>query len=217
MKKSQIVLIMSSMFIFLTCAVGQITNSQSATPPADYALAALTEELVNQDQQKYFGIKSGYVRFSSDVAGMEMVREWWFDDYGLKQYEENYMIIMDEKAGDKTLIIDGYQYKWQLDATTGTRMKHYQTITDYDRVSEKDIARYGIKKHGYEEVMGENCLKVSTEKPVNSTSWVWENIVLKTEAEFRGQKVVMNAIEMNTNQPPVTLFELPSDIVFEEY
>lgn len=208
---------MSSMFVMITCAEGQNANSQSATTRADYALAALTENLVHQDQQKYFGVKSGYVRFSSDVAGMEMFREWWFDDYGLKQYEENYMIIMDEKAGDKTLTVDGYQYKWQLDATTGTKMKHYQTITDYDQVSEKDIARYGINKHGYEEIMGKKCLKVSTEKPAKSMSWVWENIVLKTEADFRGQKVVMKALEMNTNQPPASLFELPADIIFEEY
>jgi hypothetical protein len=26
-----------------------------------------------------------------------------------------------------------------------------------------------------------------------------------------------NAIEMNTNQPPASFFELPADIIFEDY
>ena len=124
------------------------------------------------------------------------------------------MIINGEKSGDKTLIKDGIQYKWSLDATSGTKIKHYQTKTDYNQISQKDIDRYGIKKHGFEEFIGKNCLKVSTEKP-KSTSWVWENIVLKSETEIAGQKVIMKATEINDNKQEASLFEMPADVTFE--
>ncbi|MBW7843822.1 MAG: hypothetical protein H3C40_13960 [Ignavibacterium sp.] len=215
MKAKIIFTVISSFLIFLSCSNKQKSDNQSAVKPSnDTAITVKNENTVTQDQQKYFGIECGYVKYSTYTAGQELIREWWFDDYGNKQYEENYLIINGEKSGDKTLIIDGIQYKWRLDATSGTKMKHYQTKTDYDQISQKDIERYGIKKHGFEEFMGKKCLKVSTEKP-KSISWVWENIVLKSETEIAGQKVIMKAMEINSNQPAGSLFEMPADVTFE--
>ncbi|MDD4210234.1 MAG: hypothetical protein PHI52_07865, partial [Bacteroidales bacterium] len=101
-------------------------------------------------------------------------------------------------------------------ATTGTKMKYYQSVTDYDDVSAKDIERYGIKKHGYEDILGKKCLKVTTEKPAKSTTWIWKNIPLKTEADFGGNKVLMEAIEISTDNVDSKRFDLPAGITFSE-
>ena len=215
MKVKVILLVISCLLIIVSCSGEQKSKKQpNAKLSNDTETTAKDEILVNHDQQKYFGIEYGHVKFSTSTAGQELIREWWFGDYGNKQYEENYLIINGEKSGDKVLITGGIQYKWAFDATSGTKTNYYQVKTDYDQISQKDIDRYGIKKHGFEEFMGKNCLKVSTEKP-KSTSWIWENIVLKSETEIAGQKVIMMATEIMDNQPAVSLFTLPSDITFE--
>jgi len=167
-------------------------------------------------QKKYFAIESAAVKYKTSAAGQEMIREWCFDRFGLRQYEENYMLIMGEKSGSKSLIIDGLQYQWSDDSDTGTKRNYYQAVTDYDQVSESDIKRYGIQKHGYEEILGKQCLKVTTEKPAQSTIWIWNNIPLKTEAVFAGNKVTMEAIELSEGAVNNDLFELPAGVTFTE-
>jgi uncharacterized protein YcfL len=164
-----------------------------------------------------YKVESGYIKFKTNTAGIDMTRELWFDDFGNKQYEENYMLIMDEKHGSKSLILDGFSYSWDLDAEQGTKMKFYAAVTDYDNVSEKDIEKYGIKKHGHEDVLGKECLKVSTEEPVKSTIWMWNNIPLKTEAEFGGEPVLMEAVEINIGKVDAAKFTLPENIEFVDY
>ena len=164
-----------------------------------------------------YKVESGYIKFKTNTAGIDMTREFWFDDFGNKQYEENYMLIMDEKHGSKSLILDGFSYSWDLDAEQGTKMKFYAAVTDYDNVSEKDIEKYGIKKHGHEDVLGKECLKVSTEEPVKSNIWMWNNIPLKTEAEFGGEPVLMEAVEINIGKVDAAKFTLPDNIEFVDY
>lgn len=164
-----------------------------------------------------YKVESGYIKFKTNTAGIDMTRELWFDDFGNKQYEENYMLIMDEKHGSKSLILDGFSYSWDLDAEQGTKMKYYAAVTDYEEVSEKDIEKYGIKKHGHEDVLGKECLKVSTEEPVKSNIWMWNNIPLKTEAEFGGEPVLMEAVEINIGKVDAAKFTLPDNIEFVDY
>lgn len=176
----------------------------SSTPPA-----------VTTNTQ-LFGIESAYIKFSNSAAGQEMTREWRFDQYGARQSEDIYMIIMGQKVGDRTIVTGGYRYSWGYDSNEGRKSRFYQTVTDYEKVSEKDIERYGIALHGYEEVLGKKCLKVTIEKPAKSTIWVWNGIVLKTEALFSGNSVVMEAVEINPGAIDNTFFELPAGVEFPE-
>ncbi|MBN1925692.1 MAG: hypothetical protein JW798_07650 [Prolixibacteraceae bacterium] len=167
--------------------------------------------------QKIFTIKSAYVKYINHAAGQEMTREWWFDDYGNKQFEDNYLVIMGEKAGGNALVVDGFRYNWEYDNAEGTKMKFYSAASDYENVSEKDKQRYGIEKHGYEDVAGKKCLKVTIEKPVKSTVWVWEGIPLKTISNFAGNDVLMEAVEIKTGGVDASLFKIPEDITFTDY
>lgn len=166
--------------------------------------------------KQLFEIESAYIKFVNHAAGQELYREWRFDNYGERQAEENYLIIMGQKSGDKSVVLDGYKYQWSFDASEGRKMKFSQTVTDYEKVSQRDIERYGIEKHGYEAFMGKSCLKVSIEKPSKATIWVWNGIPLKTEAVFAGQKVLMEAVEINLGDIDETFFKLPADVSFPE-
>jgi hypothetical protein len=175
-------------------------------------------ETKSSSDKKMFKIESAYVKYNMKAAGQDMVREWWFDQYGNRQLEDSYLTIMGEKAGGKSLTVEGYRYNWSYDATEGTRMKFYAApATDYDDISKEDIERYGIEKHGYEEVAGKNCLKVTTQKPVKATVWVWESIPMKTVSSFAGNEVVMEAVEVKTNSIGNVSFELPEGITFTDY
>ncbi len=168
-------------------------------------------------QTKIYTIKSCYIKFKNNVSGQEMIREWWFDDFGNKQFEDNYMIIMDTKTGSQSIITDGYKYDWNYDETSGrkTKYKLYAT-TDYENVSAKDIERYGIEKHGYEDILGKKCLKVTMKKPAEATTWIWNGTPLKTISKYAGNEVIIEAIEIREGKVDDHLFELPSEVSFTE-
>ncbi|NCC71964.1 MAG: hypothetical protein EOM06_01085 [Sphingobacteriia bacterium] len=176
-----------------------------------------TESLeVSSAPGEIYGIESAYVKYRTNAVGQEMIRELWFDGHGNRQYEENTMEIMGNKSGTKSLVLDGWKYQWDIDSNSGTKSKFYQSVTDYDKVSEKEIERYGIQKHGYETIAGKNCLKVTTEKPAKSTSWIWENIPLKTEAVFAGNQVLVEVVEIKEGNVDPDVFKLPDGVTFTE-
>ncbi len=205
-----------SLLFFLSCH-----NDNTAQVTQNKETDEFIEEIENLPEssttaKQLFGIESGYIKFRSDVSGQEMTREWKFDQYGKQQYEENYMIIMGQKSGDKSIVVDGFQYVWNDDANEGTKRHFHQVVTDYDLISEKDIQRYGIEKHGYEEILGRECLKVTIEKPAKTTIWVWKGIALKTESIMGSYKILMQAIEINEGAVEKSAFELPANIAFQE-
>jgi hypothetical protein len=146
---------------------------------------------------KIFNVKSGYVKYKSQMAGMDMIREWWFDDYGSLQYEENYMIMMDQKTGGAAVVRDGFRYNWSFKATEGTKSTFYTTAyVNYENISKEDIKRYKMKNLGYETIAGKKCAKVSIEKPMEAITWTWEGVPMKTITKFGGKDVTMEAVEM---------------------
>ncbi|NCU31653.1 MAG: hypothetical protein EOM23_01665 [Candidatus Moranbacteria bacterium] len=176
----------------------------------------------NQIQQtvasskKLFGIESAHIKFINKVGDQELIREWWFDQHGQRQYEENFMVIMGEKSGSKSLYIQGYQYQWDIDSDAGNKIKFAQTATDYQNISQNEIERYGIKVLGQEKFLGKDCLKVSMESPAKSTIWVWNNIPLKTESVFGRMNVLIEATEIVVGKIDGSKFEIPSHISFSD-
>lgn len=191
---------------------GKIENKNSES----LAVEGASTPAANTKSTKLFGVESAYIKFSNSAAGQEMTREWRFDQYGARQSEDNYLIVTGQKAGDRSIVTDGYRYSWGYDSNEGRKSKFYQTIIDYEKVSEKDIERYGIALNDYEEILGKKCLKVTIEKPAKSTIWVWNGIVLKTEAVFSGHSVLMEAVEINTGSVDEAFFKLPADVEFPE-
>lgn len=203
-----------ALFCLISCNRNEQTTENKEVESFVEEIEKLPESTTVSKQ--LFEVESAYIKFVNHAAGQELIREWRFDQYGERQAEENYLVIMGQKAGDKSIVIDGYRYQWNFDSNEGNKRKFSQTVTDYEKVSKKDIERYGIVKHGYEEFLGKSCLKVSMEKPSKATIWVWKGIPLKTEAVFGGQKVLMEAIELSIEGINNNYFELPDNIIFRE-
>ncbi|MBN2174884.1 MAG: hypothetical protein JW731_12180 [Bacteroidales bacterium] len=209
-----------SIFILLLY-LASCSNNNKTQPDGNTQVESFIEETDKLPEstavsKQLFAVESAYIKFLSKAAGQEITREWRFDQYGGRQYEENYMLVMGQKMGDKTIVVDGFQYKWNFDSNEGRKSKFYQTATDYDKISEKDIERYGIAKHGYEEVLGKKCLKVTIERPAKSTIWLWNGIALKTEAVFGGNEVHMVAVEIAEEAIDNAFFVLPDDVIFPD-
>jgi hypothetical protein len=200
--------------LIVSCTNNEQTAEIKEIESFNEEVAGLPESTTTSMQ--LFEVESAYIKFVNHAAGQELIREWQFDKHGERQAEENYLMIMGQKAGDKSVVLDGYIYQWNFDSNKGTKRKFTQTVTDYEKVSKKDIERYGIVKHGYEEFLGKNCLKVSMDKPSKATIWVWKGIPLKTEAVFGGQKVLMEAIEMNVGVIDASAFKIPDNVNFQE-
>ena len=166
---------------------------------------------------KQYKIESGYVKYQSKAAGQDLIREVWFDDYGAKQYEENYMIFGDTKSGGKILIADGSMYSWNIGGNEGTKSVHrVSRATDFINLSKQTIERYGIVEVGKESIAGKTCSKFTTEKPMKSTVWIWEGIAMKTIAKSAGMEITSEAVEINTTKPDPNMFKIPDDVKFQE-
>lgn len=211
-----------NLIIVLSVLVLSSCNNNSKAQTSDNkSLESFIEEVEQLPEptttsKQLFAIESAYIKFSSKAAGQEMTREWRFDQFGRRQSEEYYFMIMDQKAGHKTIVFDDFQYQWDYDATEGRKSKFYQTVTDYEKVSQRDIERYGIATHGYEEILGKKCLKVSIEKPAKSTIWVWNGIALKTESVIGNNTLHMEAIEIDEGAIKNAFFELPENVKFPD-
>lgn len=166
---------------------------------------------------KVFNIKSGYIKYKNIAMGMEMSREFWFDDYGALQYEENFMEMMGIKTGGYGLVKDGYRYTWNIDNTSGAKMKFLTSrYTEFEDIAKEDIERYKMKDHGTEVVAGKKCRKVSVDEPVSAMTWTWEGLPIKTVTKMGDKEVLMEAIEVKEGDVPAAKFEVPSNITFTE-
>lgn len=214
-----IILLGAALLIVFSCSnnkkPSEITKLENEAKAIEKTVDKLKTEATNET--KIFLVKSGYVKYKNEVAGMEMTREWWFDNYGSLQYEENYMVMMGQKTGGAAIVRDGYRYDWSFKATEGTKNKFYTSgYTDYENVSKEDIERYKMKKMGYENIAGKKCIKVSIEKPMEAVTWTWEGVPMKTITKFGGKDVTMEAIEANEGDITSSKFDLPQGITFKE-
>jgi hypothetical protein len=166
---------------------------------------------------KIFNVKSGYIKYKNIALGMETSREFWFDDYGALQYEENTMEMMGIKTGSKGLVKDGYRYTWNINDTSGAKIKFLSSrYTEFEELAKEDIDRYKMKDHGTEVIAGKKCRKVSVDEPVSAMTWTWEGLPIKTVTKMGDKEVVMEAIEVKDGDVPASKFEVPSDISFTE-
>jgi hypothetical protein len=208
-----------SLFVLVSCSNNKKPAEIAKLEKEAKAIEKSVDEIKNEtpSSTKIFNVKSGYVKYKSQMAGMDMIREWWFDNYGALQYEENYMIMMDQKTGGAAVVRDGFRYNWSFKATEGTKSTFYATAyVDYENVSKEDIEKYKMKNLGFETIAGKKCAKVSIEKPVGAITWTWEGVPMKTITKFGGKDVTMEATEIKDGEVPSSKFDLPKDVTFKE-
>ena len=127
------------------------------------------------------------------------------------------MVVGDMKTGGYSLIRDGFKYDWNYDETTGTKTKYYMApATDFDKVSKRQIERYGLEKLGYETIAGKECLKVSAQKPIQATTWTWKGIPFKTVSKISNMTIVMEVVDFNQEEVDADIFRIPASVEFTE-
>jgi hypothetical protein len=210
--KKHIVLyfILSGIFLF-SC---NNSDQQGTSDNTDSISAEETQQGQQPNSDKIFLVESGYAKFTTS---MDMTRELWWDDWGQKQYEENYMVIMNIKSGSNSLILEGYRYDWDPTTKEGTKMSFYNApATDYSTMPQDDISKYGITFEGTEKIAGKDCEVISITEPMQTKTWMWKGIALKSATPMGKGTITMEAVEVKEESVDASKFQIPGDVKFKE-
>jgi hypothetical protein len=211
MKNQFVLMVLSICLLLVSCNNKTQTDSQTV---GDENTEQTTESNVEAAAGKVFNVKSGYAKFTTS---MDLTRELWWDDYGNKQYEENYMEIMGYKSGTNILTVDGFKYDWDPESKQGSKSKSYMApATDYSIMEDADIKKYGVKFEGKEKIAGKECEVISIQEPLKSKTWMWQGIPLKSQTPFGKADMVMEAVEVREESVDASKFEIPKDVKFKE-
>ena len=174
-------------------------------------------------QNRFYGIKSGHLKYETQTSGGIQYNEVWFDDYGLlrKQHDQ----IKMESMGNyhtEVLFRDGNTYSsawFDDDNTREAAMSEGLPALNYLHPSDEFIKQSQFKEVGTEEVFGKTC-KVYTYKTksllrtISNKVWVWEGIVLKMETKGAlGANNSMMVTEFKENPKlPANTFAIPAKV-----
>lgn len=207
--------------IFLIAVISAFLSFTSCNNGGDKPTDGTDTTVVNEDvtsevpSNRVYNVESGYIKFNTSMG---MTRELWWDEYGMKQYEENYMEIMGIKSGSNSLTLDGIKYDWDPTTKQGTKMKFsFAPPTEYDDMPAEEISKYGIKFEGTQKIAGKECQVISITEPMATKTWTWNGIALKSETPIGKGVMTMEAIEVKEEAVDASKFQLPTDVKFKEY
>lgn len=178
---------------------------------------------------KQFDVKSGKIEYKIE-GKTKGTKTLWFDDYGRYQYEHTVtttkMFGMTSKTESLKIRDKEWMYDINLVDKTGTKMDINQAnqmlngVTDV--TTDDQLVKFGediqkdmdIKDGGTESILGRSC-KVTTSGKINSKTWEYKRIFLKTYADLGGVLGSSNeeAIAFDENITiPASKFTVPSGI-----
>lgn len=178
---------------------------------------------------KQFDVKSGKIEYKIE-GKTKGTKTLWFDDYGRYQYEHTVtttkMFGMTSKTESLKIRDKEWMYDINLVDKTGTKMDINQAnqmlnvVTD--ATTDDQLVKFGediqkdmdIKDGGTESILGRSC-KVTTSGKINSKTWEYKRIFLKTYADLGGVLGSSNeeAIAFDENITiPASKFTVPSGI-----
>lgn len=174
---------------------------------------------------KRYQIKSGVVEYtlSGTRKGTETI---YFDNWGMREakYTQAEMSMMGftQKQNTLTLLDGETTYNIDLDTKTGTKMEtpilkelaaNNKDLTD---AGEKMMKSMGGVKIGTEVVLGKTC-DVWEIKNMQSKTWVWKNVPLKTQVNMANMQMTMIAIKFEDGAAiPADKLKIPSDVTITE-
>lgn len=178
-----------------------------------------------QTNEKPYPFKSAYVEY--DLTGNTTGKQTlYIDEWGWNRSETTHSVT--KMLGQKTETherkitkkLDTWQ--WVPGEKTGSEV-HNQMLEellsdpnfDMKKFSEKTMKSLGFEKTGTEVVNGKTC--DIYKGMLGATSWIWNNIAVKTEVKLLGSKQVMTATKIEIDaKVPDEEFRIPGDIKFTE-
>ncbi len=187
---------------------------------------------ISAAQNKRYAIKSAHIVYElgGNISGE---KEVWFDDYGLKYYEEENTTttikmfgITSEQKEHKLIIHDG-ETLYDIDMITKTGYKGSlpdmddlkeltEDMTEADQKQLKDevMNSLGGKELGTETFMGKQCEVMEV---MGVKSWIYNGITLKSEGNVMGIETKETATKFDENiSVPSSKFVPPTGITYEE-
>jgi len=216
--------IFKTYFIVLLFAISAACGSNDENKSVS-EIAQTSES--NSPNFKRYNIEKGIVEY--EISGSRTGKEiLYFDNWGMR--EANYITAETSIGGfsikeNKITILDGeWTYNIDLDKKTGSKIKTplleelIEAAGDKDlgELGEEMLIRMGGKKIGKDELLGKTC-DIWELQSLNTRSWVWNWITLKTEAKLMGISVVKTATKIDANASiPDEKFNIPAGIVITE-
>jgi len=174
---------------------------------------------------KRYQIKSGVVEYtlSGTRKGTETL---YFDNWGMREakYTKAELSVagFTQKQNSLTLMDGGYTYNIDLDTRTGTKMETPMlkelaaNNKDLTETGEKMMKQMGGVKIGTEVVLDKTC-DVWEIKSMQSKTWVWKNVLLKTQVNMANMQMTMIATKFEEGASiPADKLKVPSDVTITE-
>ena len=178
-----------------------------------------------QTNDKPYPFKSAYVEYelTGNTTGKQTL---YIDEWGWNRSETTHSVT--KMLGQKTETherkitkkLDTWQ--WVPGEKTGSKV-HNQMLEELladpnfnmKKFSEETMKSLGFEKTGTEVVNGKTC--DIYKGMLGATSWIWNNIAVKTEVKLLGTKQVMTAAKIEIDASvPGSEFNIPADINFTE-
>jgi len=204
--------ILLALFALLFIVACSKTEEQKTENPEQQSVT--TEQSTNKVVTHRYDIKSGAIYYN---APMGTKQELYFDDYGAKEVFITSVDLGIAKAKSIEIRKDGFTYKYDEGKTEGTKSSWYTNDFNYSKPDPKLMERYKVKELGTETIGGKQCKKYSAEfgsTPI--TSWVWNNIMVKSITNFGGKDMVIEATKIEETSVDQKIFELPAGVTFKE-
>ena len=183
-------------------------------------------------ETRRYAIKSGHVLYelTGNITGE---KEVWFDDYGMKYYEEENSTstikmfgITNTEKEHTIMIMDGENF-YDIDMLTKTgskgilpSMEQLQDMVDeMTKVEQKQFAddimnSFGGKSLGTEKFLGKTCEVMEI---MGMKSWIYNGLTLKSEVEVMGIVTNETATSFKENiKVPASRFDPPKGITYED-
>ena len=165
-----------------------------------------------------YGIKSGIVTYEIDMMDMKKKQILYFDDYGIKEAEENY-------EGEEVKVInlcDGKEmYSLHPSQKTaysnGSCSRGIAYRFAWDEISKED-QNTKAKKTSNMTVAGKDCESYSYDMGSSTAVYAgWQNINLYLKTSSQTVEVIQKAIKIEENvEIPANKFQVPSDYEIKE-
>lgn len=209
--------IMKKLLFTLFALVFIIACSKTEEPKVestDQQTTTTTQEAPQPVVSQRYGIKSGVIFYNAPMGAKQ---ELYFDDYGAKEVFITLVDLGIAKSKSTEIRMDGYTYKFDNDKKEGIKTKWYTNDFNYSKPDPSLMERYKVKDLGIETIGGKQCKKYSAEfgsTPI--TTWVWNNIMVKSITKFGGKDMVIEATKIEETSVDPKIFELPADVTFKE-
>lgn len=203
--KSRYLLIITTCFILAACNSGGDKQAGNES----------TKSGEPGKEGRRYSIKSGCVVYKGPMGVKQIL---YFDNYGAVESFTTEVEMGEFSSKETQIRKDGYQYAFKQGESTGTKTKWLTNDVDYDNPDPEVMKQYKVKELGCENLAGRECKKYSAEfggAPV--TTWVWKNIMIKTEARMGNNDMIIEATSIQEGAIAPAIFTLPDNVTFTEF